>query len=230
MSNDWNISVTVATPRLALRWICDSPQTECARRTTPIYKWRKHGMIEWSWHVISIVACCHSMKLCTHAAQAFRSRKMELWPGCEVGARCRLHKKNVPSVRFIVKRRGCCCNPSVGIALNVRFTTNGMCVKNNTHMIYKWYEQAIIEWSQHVMSIIACCHSAKFCTHATRLSDRNMSSKKSPKCLSEKKTGPQLLAKSSKGSMTLKRSGTTGLRLDPCVAIAGYLLQPRHTL
>jgi len=28
----------------------------------------------------------------------------------------------------------CTCNLSVGVALNVRFTTNGMCVKNNTHI------------------------------------------------------------------------------------------------
>jgi len=30
-----------------------------------------------------------------------------------------------------------------GVALNVRFTINGMCAKNNT--IYMWCEQAIIE-------------------------------------------------------------------------------------
>ena len=60
--------------------------------------------------------------------------KMVLWPGCEGRANCRLHKKNVRLVRFIVKRRECCCNPSVGIALNVWFTTNGMCAKNNTHI------------------------------------------------------------------------------------------------
>jgi len=45
-----------------------------------------------------------------------------------------------------------CCNLSAGVALNVRFTTNGMCAKNNT--IYTWREQAIIEWSWHVNS---CC-------------------------------------------------------------------------
>ena len=38
----------------------------------------------------------------------------------------------------------CCCNLSAGVALNARFTTNGMCAKNNT--IYTWREQAIIEW------------------------------------------------------------------------------------
>jgi len=57
--------------------------------------------------------------------------KMVLWPGCEGRARVSLQKKNVRSRRFVVKRRGCCCNLSGGVALNVWFTTNGMCVKNN---------------------------------------------------------------------------------------------------
>jgi len=35
-------------------------------------------------------------------------------------------------VRFVVKMRGCCCNLSGGVALIVWFTTNGMCLKNNT--------------------------------------------------------------------------------------------------
>ena len=56
--------------------------------------------------------------------------------------------------------------PSVGVALNVRFTTNGMCAKNYT--IYIWREQAIIEWSRRVISIVACCHSAKLCALAAR--------------------------------------------------------------
>jgi len=53
-----------------------------------------------------------------------------------------LHKKNVRSVRFVVKRRGCCCNLSGGVALNVWFTTNGMCAKNNN--IDMCREQVII--------------------------------------------------------------------------------------
>ena len=67
--------------------------------------------------------------------------KIMLLSGCEGRARCRFHKKYVQSVRFVVKRRGCCCicnnvgcNLSVGIALNVWFTMNGMCAKNNTHI------------------------------------------------------------------------------------------------
>jgi len=50
--------------------------------------------------------------------------KMVLWPWCVSRARSNLQKKNVRSVRFAVKRRGCCCNLSIGVALNVWFTTN----------------------------------------------------------------------------------------------------------
>jgi len=59
-----------------------------------------------------------------------------------------------------------CCNISGGVALNVWFTTNGMCAKNSN--IYAWREQAIIEWSRRVISIVACCHGAKLCAHAAR--------------------------------------------------------------
>jgi len=61
-------------------------------------------------------------------------KKMVLWLGCEGRARCSLHTKNVRSVWFVVKRRGYCCNLSVGVALNVWFTTNGMCANNNTNI------------------------------------------------------------------------------------------------
>ena len=58
------------------------------------------------------------------------------------------------------------CNLSGGVALIVWFTTNGMCAKNkNTCM---WREQAIIEWSRRVISIVACCHGAKLCAYAAR--------------------------------------------------------------
>jgi len=40
----------------------------------------------------------------------------------------------VQSVWFIIKRKGCCCNLLVGIALNMQFTMNGVCVKNSTQM------------------------------------------------------------------------------------------------
>jgi len=64
----------IAISALALRWMRDSPRTRCARRTTPIYTWREQAIIEWSRRVISIVACCHSAKLCALAARDFQSQ------------------------------------------------------------------------------------------------------------------------------------------------------------
>ena len=42
------------------------------------YMWREQAMIEWSWHVNSIVACCHNAKLCAHAARDFRSQQYHI--------------------------------------------------------------------------------------------------------------------------------------------------------
>jgi len=77
---------------------------------------------------------------------------MVLWPGCEGRARVSLHTKNVRSVWFV--------------ALIVWFIMNGMCAKNKN--ICMWHEQAIIEWSRRVISIVACCRGAKLCAHAAQ--------------------------------------------------------------
>jgi len=63
-----------------------SPRMECAWRTTPIYMWQEQAIIEWSRQVNSIVACCHSAKLCIHAARAFWSQQngavTRMWRSC----------------------------------------------------------------------------------------------------------------------------------------------------
>ena len=41
--------------------------------------------------------------------------KMVLWPGCGGRAKFSLHTKNMQLVWFVVKRRGWCCNLSVGV-------------------------------------------------------------------------------------------------------------------
>ena len=92
--------------------------------------------------------------------------KMVLWQGCGGRTKFSLHRKNVRSVWFVVKRRGYCCNLSGGVALIIWFTTNVICAMNKNISI--WREQAIIEWSRRVISIVACCHGAKFCAHAAR--------------------------------------------------------------
>ena len=58
----------------------------------------------------------------------------------------------------------CCCNLSVGVTLNVRFTTNGMCAKNNTHIyVARTSNNRVI-----MISTVACCHSVKLCALAAR--------------------------------------------------------------
>jgi len=51
----------------------------------------------------------------------------------------------------------------VGLALNVRFNTIGICAKNNTHIYPTRCEQAIKERSRWVIFIAACCYSVKLC-------------------------------------------------------------------
>ena len=41
-------------------------------------------------------------------------------------------------------------------------------VREEQHHTYMWREQAIIEWSRRVISIVACCQGAKLCAHAAR--------------------------------------------------------------
>jgi len=92
----------------------------------------EQAIIQWSWHVNSIVACCHSAKLCAYDARDFWSQQngavTRMWRSCGVQPS---HKERaIGAVRC--KKEGCCCNLSGGVALIVWFTRNGMCVKNNT--------------------------------------------------------------------------------------------------
>ena len=67
-----------------LRWCC----VKCAIHHERVvreeqhhtYMWREQAIIEWSWHVNSIVACCHSAKLCAYAARDFLSQQYILHP------------------------------------------------------------------------------------------------------------------------------------------------------
>ena len=146
---------SVATSWLALCWMCDSPPMRCVQRIPLIYMWCEQATLEWSWHVISVVACCYSVNLSALAAQAFQSQKMVLWPGCEGRARCSLHKKNLWSVRFNAKGGDVvatsplvlcwkCNSPQMGCVWRSRPTD-------------AWHEQATLEWSWHVVSIVVCC-------------------------------------------------------------------------
>jgi len=66
---------SVATNLLALCKNVRFPKNGMRAKNNTIYMWREQAIEEWSWHVISIVACCHSEKLCTLVAQAFRSQQ-----------------------------------------------------------------------------------------------------------------------------------------------------------
>ena len=49
----------------------------CAKNNTT-YMWGEQAIMEWPWHVNSIIACRHSVTLCELAARAFRSSTMFL--------------------------------------------------------------------------------------------------------------------------------------------------------
>jgi len=79
---------SVATSPVVLRWLCDSPRTGCAWRTTPLYMWHKQAIVREIASMISIVACCHGAKLCAYAARDFRSQQNGavtwMWRSCWV--------------------------------------------------------------------------------------------------------------------------------------------------
>jgi len=65
----------------------------------------------------------------------------KIYPGVSLGYRNTLFhayihsQHNIAQATSEVARKCCgCCNLFIGIALNVRFTMNGMCTKNNTHI------------------------------------------------------------------------------------------------
>jgi len=131
------------------------------------YMWCKQAIIEWSWHVNSIVACCHSAKLWAYAALDFRSQQngavTRMWRSCWVKPS---HKECViGAVRckkegmLLQPLRWCCVDCVIHHERDVR---------EEQHHTYMWCEQAIIEWSWHVSSIVACCHSAKLCAYAAQ--------------------------------------------------------------
>jgi len=72
------VDVVAASP-LVLHWMCDSSWMGCAWRATRMYTWREQAIIEQLRRMISIVACCHSVKLCALTAQAFRSLEFVLF-------------------------------------------------------------------------------------------------------------------------------------------------------
>jgi len=75
-----------------LRWCCVDfvihHERDVREEQHHTYMWREQAIIEWSWHVNSIVAYCHSAKLCAYAARNFRSQQSgavtRMWRSCGV--------------------------------------------------------------------------------------------------------------------------------------------------
>ena len=92
----------------------------CVKNNTSIYVARtSRNKKSTTW--ISIVACCHSVKLCTLAARPFQSQQSgaltRIWRWCQVQPS---QKERAIGVVH-GKNRGCFCNFSVGVPLKVWF-------------------------------------------------------------------------------------------------------------
>ena len=84
--------------------------------------------------MISIVACCHSVKLCAIVLSGFPiATRWCCDQDVKVVLGATFTKKHTIGAVHCIKE-GICCNLSVGVALNVRFTKYGMCAKNSTHI------------------------------------------------------------------------------------------------
>jgi len=129
----------------------------CAKNNN-MYMWREQAIIEWSWHVNSIVAYCHSAKLCAHAVWSQQHGAVtRIWRSCCVKPSQK--ERAIGVVRC--KKEGCCCNLSVGVDCVIHYKLD---VRERSAR----REQAIIEWLRRMISIVACCHSAMLCAHAAR--------------------------------------------------------------
>jgi len=90
--------------------------------------------------------------------------KMVLWPGCEGHAEFSLHTKN-GAVRF--KNEGMLLQPLWWCCVDCVIHHERDVHEEQQHT-YVWREQAVIEWSWHMNSIVACCYGAKLCAYAAR--------------------------------------------------------------
>jgi len=98
--------------------MCDSPRTGCAWRTTPI--WREQAEIRWARCGIFIVAWCHSVTLCAHAARPFQSQQSgaltRMWGWCQVQPSQKEHAIGAVHCKnegMLLQLLGCRCIESV---------------------------------------------------------------------------------------------------------------------
>jgi len=139
---------SVATTRLVLRWNARFTTNGMCPKNNTIYRWHEQAIIEWSRCVNSIVACCHSAKLCAHAARAFRSQQNGAVTRMQGRVGFSLHTKNVRSMRFVVKRRGSCYNHSAGVALK--------CAVHHERDVGEEQYHIYVAWTSNNRVIAAC--------------------------------------------------------------------------
>ena len=125
---------------------------------------RKQAEIEWARRGISIVACCHSVKLSILAVWAFQSQQSgaltKMWRWCQVQP----SQKECAIGAVHCKKEGRCCNLSVDVALKVRFTTNGMCAKSNTQIYVTWTsDNRVISSGDLYYCLLPHCEALRTC-------------------------------------------------------------------
>ena len=127
----------VATSRVVLLWLCDSPQTGFARRTKIYMRGASEkAIIREIAGMISVVACCDGAKLCAHAARDFRPQQngavTRMWGSCGVQP---LHKERAIGVVRCKKEgmllqppRWCCVDCVIHHERDVREEQKYICV------------------------------------------------------------------------------------------------------
>jgi len=67
-------------------------------------------------------------------------------------------------VLFIAKRRGCCCNLSVGVTLKMWLTTNGMCARSNTQIyVTRTSNNRVISLGDLYCCLLPQCEALRTC-------------------------------------------------------------------
>ena len=120
---------------------------------------------------IYIFLCCNQTVASSDVPESFLSTQRSYQVQVKGRTRCNLHKKNVRSVRFVAKRRGCCCKLTVGVVLKAQFTTNELCMKSNTqrYVARSSHNSDLVRW----FLLLIAATVWKLCALTLELSDCN---------------------------------------------------------
>ena len=160
------IWLLVLQPLVVLRWLCDSPRTGCAWRTTPyiyVAQTSNNRVIMACELYCCLLPQCEALRIC-------RSEFPIATKWCcdqdvkSCGVQPSHKERAIGAVRckkewmLLQPLRWCCVDCVIHHERDVH---------EEQHHTYMRREQAILEWSRHVNSIVACCHSAKLCAYAS---------------------------------------------------------------